>query len=71
MANVIDRVQTTWNPIVDTTASQFIAESGQPFSVTVVHGPDNTEQVQSSHDGLTHFVSIEVPATTRVEVVNG
>lgn len=67
----MSNVQTFWYPIVDSTASQLIAESEQPFSVTVVYGPDDAEQVQSSHDGLVHFVSVDVPATARVEVGAG
>lgn len=65
-------IQVTWLPIVDEeNASQLIAESDRPFQVTVDYGngPDGTQQIQSEHDGLVHFVSVEVPSTAEVEVV--
>jgi hypothetical protein len=61
-------VETTWYPIVDSTSSQLIAESDQPFRVTVAYGPGDVEQVQSLHDGVMHFVAVDVPATAKVEV---
>ena len=61
-------VTTTWYPIVDSLASQLIAESEQPFNVTVTYGVGDTEQVSSLHDGVVHFVSVDVPATAKVEV---
>ena len=61
-------VTTTWYPIVDDTASQLIAESEQPFNVTVTYGVGDTEQVSSLHDGVVHFVAVDVPVGARVEV---
>jgi hypothetical protein len=66
-------IQVTWNPIVDDeTASHLIAESdGGSFVVTVKHEAGAVEHVESQHDGLVHFVSVDVPLTARVEVSNG
>jgi hypothetical protein len=64
-------IQVTWLPIVDEEhASQLIAESDRPFSITIDYGngPDGAQQVQSEHDGLVHFVSLDIPATAEVEV---
>jgi hypothetical protein len=63
-----DRVHLTWQPLVGETASQLIAESDEPFGVTVQYGPGDVEQVSSLHDGLMYFVSVDVPATAQVEV---
>ncbi len=63
----MSKVHITVQPIVDTTSDQWIAESESPFTVTVVYGSGDTQQVQSSHDGLVHFVAIDVPLSARVE----
>jgi len=65
-----NKIQVTWLPIVDDTASQFIAESDHPFNVTVDYGngPDGVQNISSEHDGLVHFVSVDVPGTAKVEV---
>jgi hypothetical protein len=64
----MSNVTTTWQPILDSSASQLVAESDSPFSVTVNYGPGDTEQVQSLHDGLVNFVAVDVPTGARVEV---
>lgn len=62
-------IQITWLPVLDDAdVSQFIAESDQPFRVTV-HNEGDVRQVGSGHDGLVHFVSVDVPLDASVEVV--
>lgn len=60
-------IQVTWLPVVGSTDTQFIAESDSPFGVVVSQG-ECVQQVGSEHDGLMHFVSIDVPEVARVEV---
>lgn len=62
-------IQVTWLPIVDDdTASHLIAESDHPFAVTVKHEAGALQQIPSEHDGIVHFVAVDVPETAEVEV---
>ena len=62
-----DTIQVTWLPVVDSTDTQFIAESESAFRVTVTNGED-VHHIQSEHDGLVHFVSVDVQASAKVGV---
>jgi hypothetical protein len=62
-----DTAQVIWLPVVDSTDTQFIAENDSAFRVTVTNGED-VHHIQSEHDGLVHFVSVDVPATAKVKV---
>lgn len=51
-------IQVTWLPIVDDEdASQLIAESDEPFGITI-KSEAGEQHIQSQHDGLVHFVSV-------------
>lgn len=65
-------IQVTWLPILDdTSASQFIAESESPFEITIKsEAGDTLQQIESQHDGLVNFVSVDVPLDADVEVVS-
>ena len=56
-------VQVTWLPILDDAhASQFIAESDDPFGIAIKSEAGETlQQITSQHDGLVNFVSVYVP----------
>jgi len=64
----MSNIHVTVQPIIDSTADQWIAESDSPFTVNVIYGPGDIQEVSSLHDGLMHFVSVDVPLTARVEV---
>jgi hypothetical protein len=65
-------VQVTWLPILDdANTSQFIAESDHPFGIAIKSDTGDVQQrIESQHDGLVNFVSVDVPLDADVEVVS-
>jgi hypothetical protein len=65
-------VQVTWLPVLDDAdVSQFIAESDSPFGIAIKSDTGDVQQhIESQHDGLVNFVSVDVPLDADVEVVS-
>jgi len=57
-----------WQPIIDSTSQQYIAESERSFTIKVIYGPDDVQDIESMHDGIIHFVTVDVPPVAHVEV---
>jgi hypothetical protein len=65
-------IQVTWLPVLeDANVSQFIAESDRPFGIAIKSDTGHLQQqIESQHDGLVNFVSVDVPLDADVEVVS-